>query len=193
MVMTHPPAFHVWKFLMKHMIPTNSGLTVYYYWICIYHRITCGLHWLHNKLKLLHMDKQYRRIVPLWRERMRAVVLCGKQSEDSWQKKADYQEGLVLTVQNEAMTATWKTRIKGMHEATKVTWRIRKRVVLTLQHEAAKVTRKTWRRVVMIVLHRAMIVIYLKDPEKSRARSHENYMRDPEKSRDDSAAQSRES
>ena len=26
MVMTRPPAFHVWKFLMKNMIPTNSGL-----------------------------------------------------------------------------------------------------------------------------------------------------------------------
>ena len=24
--MTRPPAFHVWKFLMKNMIPTNSGL-----------------------------------------------------------------------------------------------------------------------------------------------------------------------
>ena len=26
MVMTRPPAFHVCKFLMKNMIPTNSGL-----------------------------------------------------------------------------------------------------------------------------------------------------------------------
>ena len=26
MVMTHLPAFHVWKFLMKNMTPTNSGL-----------------------------------------------------------------------------------------------------------------------------------------------------------------------
>ena len=28
MVMTRLPAFHVWKFLMKNMIPTNSGLTI---------------------------------------------------------------------------------------------------------------------------------------------------------------------
>ena len=26
--MTRPPALHVWKFLMKNMIPTNSGLTM---------------------------------------------------------------------------------------------------------------------------------------------------------------------
>ena len=26
MVMTHPLAFHVWKFLMKNMNPTNNGL-----------------------------------------------------------------------------------------------------------------------------------------------------------------------
>ena len=26
--MTRPPAYHFWKFLMKNMIPTNSGLTV---------------------------------------------------------------------------------------------------------------------------------------------------------------------
>ena len=24
------PAFHVWKFLMKNMIPTNSGLILYH-------------------------------------------------------------------------------------------------------------------------------------------------------------------
>ena len=43
-------------------------------------------------------------------------------------KKADYQKGLekvVLTVQHKAMTATWKTWRKVVHEATKVTWRIR--------------------------------------------------------------------
>ena len=40
-------------------------ITVYYYWIRVYHRITCGLYWLRNKLKRLHVDKQYRRIVPL--------------------------------------------------------------------------------------------------------------------------------
>ena len=28
MVMIHPPAFHVWKFLMKNMIPTNNGLSL---------------------------------------------------------------------------------------------------------------------------------------------------------------------
>ena len=28
MVMTRPPAYHFWKFLMKNMIPTNSGLNV---------------------------------------------------------------------------------------------------------------------------------------------------------------------
>ena len=26
MAMTHPPAYHFWIFLMKNMIPTNSGL-----------------------------------------------------------------------------------------------------------------------------------------------------------------------
>ena len=26
MVMIRPPAYHFWKFLMKNMIPTNSGL-----------------------------------------------------------------------------------------------------------------------------------------------------------------------
>ena len=37
MVMTRPPAFHVWKFLMKNMIPTNSGLNVQlYYLIAMY-------------------------------------------------------------------------------------------------------------------------------------------------------------
>ena len=30
-----------------------------------YHRITCGLYWLHNKLKQLHMGKHYSCIVPL--------------------------------------------------------------------------------------------------------------------------------
>ena len=30
MVMTRLPAFHVWRFLMKNMIPTNSGLMVNY-------------------------------------------------------------------------------------------------------------------------------------------------------------------
>ena len=29
MVMTHPPAFHVWKFLMKNMIPINSDLNMH--------------------------------------------------------------------------------------------------------------------------------------------------------------------
>ena len=33
---------------------------------------------------------------------------------------------------------------------------------------------------------------YVKDPEKSRARSHKSYMKDPEKRRADTAAQSRE-
>ena len=31
MVMTRPPAFHVWKFMMKNMIPTNSGLIASYF------------------------------------------------------------------------------------------------------------------------------------------------------------------
>ena len=31
MVMTHLPAFHVWKFLMKNMIPTNSSLVAAIY------------------------------------------------------------------------------------------------------------------------------------------------------------------
>ena len=26
MVMTHPPTYHFWEFLMKNMIPTNCGL-----------------------------------------------------------------------------------------------------------------------------------------------------------------------
>ena len=29
MVMTRPPAFHIRKFLMKNVIPTNSGLNNY--------------------------------------------------------------------------------------------------------------------------------------------------------------------
>ena len=28
MVMIRPPACHFWKFLMKNMIPTNSGLSI---------------------------------------------------------------------------------------------------------------------------------------------------------------------
>ena len=32
------PAFHVWKFLMKNMIPTNSGLTV----LCLHVPIAIG-------------------------------------------------------------------------------------------------------------------------------------------------------
>ena len=28
MVMIRPPAYHFWKFLMKNMIPTNSGLSM---------------------------------------------------------------------------------------------------------------------------------------------------------------------
>ena len=58
--------------------------------------------------------------------------------------------------------------------------------MLTVQHEATKVTRKTWRKVAMIVLH-------LKDPEKSCARNCESYMKHPEKSLADSAAQNRKS
>ena len=67
-------------------------------------------------------------------------------------KKADYQEGLEKSHADSAarsrdsyMKDPEKTRV--VHEAAKVTQRIRKRVVLTVQHEAAKVTRKTWRRV----------------------------------------------
>ena len=36
-------------------------------------------------------------------------------------KKADYQERAVLTVQHKAVTATWKTQRKVVHEAAKVT------------------------------------------------------------------------
>ena len=38
------------------------------------------------------------------------------------------------------------------HEAVKVTLRIRKRVMLTLQQEATKFMRKTWRRVTKMKL-----------------------------------------
>ena len=45
----------------------------------------------------------------------------------------------------------------------------------------------------MIVLHGAVRVTYLKDPEKSHARSHESHMKDSEKSHAESAAQSHKS
>ena len=40
----------------------------------------------------------------------------------------------------------------------------------------------------LTVHHEAMTASYMKDPEKSRARSRESYMKDLEKSRADSAA-----
>ena len=77
-----------------------------------------------------------------------------------------------------------------MHKVAKVTRRIWKRVMLTVQHKAAKVTRKTWSHDDSAALSRES---YLKDPEKSHARNRESYMKDPQKSRADSAARSCES
>ena len=57
-------------------------------------------------------------------------------------KKADYQEGLE---KSRADSAAWghdsymKDPEKVMHEAAKITWRIQKRVMLTVQQEATKV------------------------------------------------------
>ena len=45
----------------------------------------------------------------------------------------------------------------------------------------------------LTVQHEAVTASYMKDPEKSRARSCESYMKNPEKNRADSAARRRES
>ena len=101
-------------------------------------------------------------------------------------KKADYQETLQKSradsaewsrdsymkdlekVVYEAAKVIWRIRKRVMltlqHEATKVTWRIRKRHVLTLQHEAMKFKRKTWRRVAKMKL----AWLYWYDPTKVR-------------------------
>ena len=34
-------------------------------WLCVYHRLTCGLYWLCNEFKQLHLYKQDRHTVPL--------------------------------------------------------------------------------------------------------------------------------
>ena len=74
-------------------------------------------------------------------------------------KKVDYQEGLEKSYADSAARSCdsyMKDPEKVLHEATKDTLRIRKRVVLTVQHKAIKMTRMTWRRVAMIVLHGAV-------------------------------------
>ena len=48
--MTRPPAYHFWKFLMKNMIQTNSGLTRYnclcfisiFAWVVLKKATFCG-------------------------------------------------------------------------------------------------------------------------------------------------------
>ena len=108
-------------------------------------------------------------------------------------KNADYQEGrrAVLTVQHEAVRATWKTWRKVVHEAAKVTWRIWKSRAesAALSCESYKNDLEKSRDDSAAWSHES----YLKDPEKRRARNHESYMKDPEKSGVDSAARSSES
>ena len=70
-------------------------------------------------------------------------------------KKVDYQETLQKSRADSAERSRdnyMKDPEKVVHEAAKVIWRIRKRVVLTVQHEATKVTRNTWRRVAKMKL-----------------------------------------
>ena len=105
---------------------------------------------------------------------IQGVVLRSKRSEDGWQKEGGLSRRSREEPCWQCSTKPWqlhKTRKKIVHEAAKVTWRIWKRVMLTVQHEAVKVTRTTWRWVAMIVLHRAMRLTQLKDPEKRFARN----------------------
>ena len=96
---------------------------------------------------------------------IRGVVLRGKQSEDSWQKKVDYQEGLEKCHANSAAQSHdsyMKDPGKRVHEATKITWGIRKSSAdsTAWSHES-----------------------YQKELEKSHndsaAWSHESYLKDP--------------
>ena len=76
-------------------------------------------------------------------------------------KKADYQEGLEKSRAKStarSLDSYMKDPEKSCARSRKVTRRIRKRVVLTVQHKAVKFTRTTWRRVAMIVLHRAVTI-----------------------------------
>ena len=107
---------------------------------------------------------------------IRGVVLCSKQSENSWQKEGRLSRSFREELCWQCSTKLWQlherpgekscTKLRKLyegsgkdwvvltvqHEAAKVTWRIRKRVVLTLQHKAVKFMRKTWRRVTKIKL-----------------------------------------
>ena len=104
-------------------------------------------------------------------------------------KKADYQEGLEKSCADSAAQSHdsyMKDPEKVVHKAVKVTWRFRKRVMLTVQHKAAKVNKNdlekshndsaAWSR-----------ESCLKDPEKRHVRNCVSYMEDPEKSCADSA------
>ena len=109
-------------------------------------------------------------------------------------KKADYQEGLEKSCADSAAQSCdsyMKDSEKVLHEATKDTLRIRKRVVLTVQHKATKMTRMTWRSHDDSAARSCEN--YLKDSEKRRARNRESYMKYLEKSHADSAARSTES
>ena len=108
-----------------------------------------------NKCEHVNLRWEWTRVV------FKELYYTANNQKIADKKKVDYQEGLKKSRADSAARSRdsyMKARRKVVHEAAKVTWRIRKRVVLTVQHEAVKVTRTTWRRVVMIVLHGAVSI-----------------------------------
>ena len=107
---------------------------------------------------------------------IRGVVLCGKQSEDSWEKKADYQEGLEKSYADSAARSrdSYMKNPEKSHAQSRESY---KKNLEKNRNDSAARSRES----------------YLKNPENSRARSRESYIKDPEKSRADSAARSRQS
>ena len=92
---------------------------------------------------------------------IRGVALHSKQIEDSWQKEGGLSKRFSKELCWQCSAKPWQLHERHvMHEAAKSTWRIFKRIVLTVQYGAAKVTRMTWRRVAMIVLMWAVRVTW---------------------------------
>ena len=126
---------------------------------------------------------------------IQGVVLCGKQSEDSWQK-----EGGLSRRFREEPCWQWATKLWQLHESPgeKLWTKLRKLhegsgkescwQCTTQSHESCKKDWETSRDDSAARSHES----YLKDAEKSSAQNRESYMNDPEKSRVDSTAQSRE-
>ena len=117
------------------------------------------------------------------------VVLCGKQSEDSWQKKVDYQEGLEKSHADSAARSC-NSYMKDLEKSPARSCENYIKDPEKSHADSAAQNRDGYKK--NLKSHDDSSVrsheSYLKDPEKGREQNHECYMKDPEKSRADSAA-----